>query len=523
MSYLTGDNSVLGDQRPRLLQVPEYVSTAGQEAVELAAMAGLELDPWQRFVLSHSLGEKRDGSWAAFEVGLCVARQNGKSELLVARMLAGLFVLGEELIIFSAHQFDTSLEIFRRLVGIIENTPELVSQVKLNRGKVGTYSHGAEGVELRNGQRVRFKARSSGGGRGFSADCLILDEAMILKESMIGNVLPTLSARRNPQVWYAGSAVDQAVHEDGIVFARLRERGIAHDESVAWFEWSVDRDEYMAKPNHGNDPRAWGQANPGMGIRISPEYIANERRSMAEPTFMTERLGIGDWPRTDGHANRPIAPEDWLDCLDRGGKMVGPVVLAFDVTPDRSHTALAAAGASGSRSAGISVVDVINHARGTNWLAERLRTLCQKHQVTAIVCDASGPAGSLLSDLQDLHTEIVPVSAREQAHACGVLFDAVTDRTMRHGGTPELMAAMDGAATRPLSDAWAWSRKSSSVDISPLVAVTLALWGHQQYGEVKQPGIINLSDYAGERKSQPEPSQGVGPFSNRVVPLSLRW
>jgi hypothetical protein len=31
-----------------------------------------------------------------------------------------------------------------------------------------------------------------------------------------------------------------------------------------------------------------------------------------------------------------------------------------------------------------------------------------------------------------------------------------------------------GAKKRPLGDAWAWSRKSSAVDISPLVACTLA-------------------------------------------------
>jgi hypothetical protein len=28
-----------------------------------------------------------------------------------------------------------------------------------------------------------------------------------------------------------------------------------------------------------------------------------------------------------------------------------------------------------------------------------------------------------------------------------------------------------------LADAWAWSRKNSATDISPLVASTLALWG----------------------------------------------
>jgi hypothetical protein len=57
--------------------------------------------------------ERADGKWAAFEVGLNVARQNGKGSILEARELAGLFLLGERLIIHSAHEFATSLEAFR--------------------------------------------------------------------------------------------------------------------------------------------------------------------------------------------------------------------------------------------------------------------------------------------------------------------------------------------------------------------------------------------------------------------------
>jgi hypothetical protein len=52
----------------------------------------------------------------------------------------------------------------------------------------------------------------------------------------------------------------------------------------------------------------------------------------------------------------------------------------------------------------------------------------------------------------------------------------VSERTVRHLGSLELRAAIHGAATRPLGDAWAWSRKGSSVNISPLVSSTIALW-----------------------------------------------
>lgn len=519
MTSGTVDSNVLGAQRPRIDWHPPYASTSGQEAIELAQLAGLTLDPWQKYVLGHSLGEQANGQWAAFEVGLCVARQNGKSELLVARMLAGLFILGEELQIFSAHQFDSAVEIFRRLVAVIEYTPELATQVKLNRGKIGMYSHGNEGIELKNGQRVRFKARSSGGGRGFTCDCLYLDEAMILKESMIGNVLPTLSAVPNAQVWYAGSAVDQAIHEDGIVFTRLRERGLDQDPSVAWFEWSVDRDEYQANPSLGKDPHAWAQANPGMGIRISSQHVSNERRSMAEQTFMTERLGIGDWPRTDGFANRPIGPEAWSACVDGESEVGRPVVLAFDVSPDRAYASISACG---RRSDGIPLVDVTNHSRGTYWVPERLRELCARYEVRTVIFDSYGPAGSLVPDLAGLNVELVPIGARDLAHACGVLFDSVMERTMRHGGTPELMAAMDGAVTRPLSDSWAWSRsKSSGVDISPLVACTMALWG-QKTQITSAPQVWDLNQFA-DRMNITEPKPEPIPYGGGFfVPLSAR-
>jgi hypothetical protein len=40
---------------------------------------------------------------------------------------------------------------------------------------------------------------------------------------------------------------------------------------------------------------------------------------------------------------------------------------------------------------------------------------------------------------------------------------------------------------RRSGDAWAWSRKNSSIDISPLVAVTLALWGVETQASYREP------------------------------------
>jgi hypothetical protein len=453
------------------MTAPPAVASSGQEACELAAMAGLVLDPWQQMVLQHALGEREDGKWSAFEVGLVVSRQNGKGAVLEARMLAGLYLLKERLIIFSSHLFDTSLEAFRRLLFLVENTPELDSRVR----RVSR-SHGEEGIELKGGQRVRFRTRTKGGGRGFTADCLILDEAMFLPEATVGALLPTLSARPNPQVWYTGSSVDQFIHDDGVVLARVRQRGHVGDPSLAYFEWSLP---HMA-PGHVSldelsDRESWRQANPGFGLRISPEHIANEARSMDHRTFVVERLGVGDWPDPDSGVRSVIQIETWMALTDPVSAMKDPVVLAFDVAPDRSMATVAAAGV---RDDGLAHVEVIDYRRGTGWVVGRIEELVGKHAPSMVVCDGSGPAASLMLELERLGIEITPVTGKEHSMACGLLFDAVEQGKLRHLGSNELASAVRGAVKRPLGDAWAWSRRTSSVDISPLVAVTLAHWAH---------------------------------------------
>jgi hypothetical protein len=480
-------SGVLGVQEPRIWSSPPAVASAGREAVELARMAGLELDPWQELVLASSLGEREDGKWASFEVGVVCPRQNGKNSILEARELAGLFLLDERFLVHSAHQFDTSLEAFRRLLFLIEDTPEFERRVH----RV-VKSHGEEGIELKKNprtglrQRIRFRTRTKGGGRGFTGDWLGLDEAMILPETAHGALLPTLSARPNPQVWYTGSAVDQEVHEHGIVLARIRERGMRGDDpSLTYAEWSAD--EHSADPT---DTEAWTQANPGLGIRISLEHVAREQRSMDARTFATERLGIGDWPATDGSAGRVIDLDAWRELVDPASSAKDPVCLSFDVTPDRSAACISAAGWRPDR---LTHLEVVEHGRGTAWVPKRLAELKAAHRPVAVICDGSGPAASLLAELENLKVAVTLVNAKEHAQACGLLYDAVEQRSARHLGTLELEGAVAGAVKRPLGDAWAWSRKSSAVDISPLVSITLALWGLQTMSKPRAR-VVSLSE-----------------------------
>jgi hypothetical protein len=476
---------VLGNQEPRISLIPPCVSSAGDEAVDLCRMAGLVLDPWEEFVLRHSLGEGPDGKWAAFLVGLVVARQNGKGAILEGRELAGLFLLMERLIIHSAHEFATSAEHFRRLLYLIEDNPEFSRRVK----KVSR-SHGEEGIELNGGQRIRFKTRTKGAGRGFSADLLVLDEAMHLAESSVGAMLPTLSARPNPQVWMTGSAVDKEIHDHGVALARVRERGInGEDDSLAYFEWSADADLTDA-PLVADSPDAWAAANPGLGIRITLDHIAREQRSMDPRTFAVERLGIGDWPNTDGTVEQVIDPYVWAQLEDQASEIAGTPVFAVDVAPDRSTSTISAAG---WRPDGNLHIETVDRNRGTGWLADRLEQVLSRHSGQAnprVILDPSSPAGSLITVFEERGVRVVPVTAREYAQACGAFFDAVENRELRHLNTPELLAAVRGAVKRPLGEAWAWDRKHSGVDISPLVAATLALREARLNARSAEPVVV---------------------------------
>jgi hypothetical protein len=267
-----------GARTPRLSLVPEFGSSAGVEAIELAARAGLVLDPWERDVLTAALGEV-DGRWAAFRVGLVVPRQNGKGSVLEARELAGLFLFGERLIIHSAHEQATSSEHFLRLVQLIESAPDFSGRIlKVSRGK------GAEAIHVRGFDggvtRIFFKTRTTGGGRGLTGDLVVLDEAMILPGSTMSALVPTMAARSihgNPQLWLTGSAVDKERHEHGLELARVRVDALRGAERLCYLEWSAAtdvEDPDLLPPELLRDPDAWAQANPGLGIRISAEHVA---------------------------------------------------------------------------------------------------------------------------------------------------------------------------------------------------------------------------------------------------------
>lgn len=474
---LVADGPVYGWQKPPIEVAPPSVTSAGQEAVDLAAKAGLKLDPWQQHVLRIGMGEKTDGSWVAFECCVNVPRQNGKGGIIEARELWGLFIGGEQLILHSSHEFKTSKNAFKRIERLIRACPDLHKRVKAYR-----YTVGEESIELHSGQVLRFIARSKGSGRGFTGDCNILDEDMILGDEAMDALLPTMAAVENPQIWYLGSA---GIGAPSVQLGRLRRRALAAleagvpDPSLAYFEWSASL--HVAECAQGcteHDDAASDEtvlkANPAVGYRLTLEKVANERSTLSAAGYARERLGEGDYPSDEADTWQVIGEDAWRALAAAESAPGERVVFAIDMTPERSHAAIGVAGPW----RGGTHVEVVDHQPGTAWILDRAEALHKKWNPRCWVVDAGGPAGSLIPALEErLGIEVVQPKVREVAQSCGQFYDAVTEQTLSHLDQAPLTAALAGAQKRPLGDAWAWARRIVSVDISPLVAVTLAKWG----------------------------------------------
>lgn len=398
-------------------------------------------------------------------------RQNGKGEVLLARELAGLFLFDERLIIHTAHEFKTAAEAFLRIKTVIENCDELRKLCRKPRE-----ANGEQGIETLTGNRLRFLARSKGSGRGFSGDLVILDEAYELPVAAMGALLPTMSARPNPQLWYASSAG----HPHSDVLHGLRVRGAGGSSpGLCYLEWSA--------PDNAadDDPAAWAQANPALGIRIRPEHVRLELEGLREAgedglrEFRRERLGIWE----DETALAVIDAATWAGLTDRDSTIDGRAAFAVDVTPDHAWSSIAAAG---GRRDGKAHVEVVDHRPGTRWVVPYLQRLVETWRPYTVVLDPAGPAGALIPDLDTAKVPYTLTTARDVGQACGAFYTAATQDQLRHLGVgaddqPELAAAVAGAVKRTLGEAWAWDRKKtngSNAVISPLVATTLALWGY---------------------------------------------
>lgn len=472
----------VGHQLPRIQHIPTFSTSAGDDVIGFARENGLDLDPWQEYVIRNALGERDDGKWQSLQCGLIVPRQNGKGAILEALELAWLFLFEEDrLILHSAHEFKTSQEAYLRIRNLIEGSDELRKLVKKFSN-----AHGEEGVELHDGSRLRFVARSKGSGRGFSADKIVLDECFNLPDVYVDALMPTLGARYNPQVWWTSSPGDWEV-APCYALNRVRRAGIrGTDDRLSFFEWSVPYDEDGNLQGDPGDEALWAMANPsyhlGRPHSKRHELVNAFYETMSVAGFCREELGVGNWPYEDSGEQIiaearwatqrvPTDPDDpfWSDTIGRPA-------LAIEMNPSRTHAAISLAV---ERQAGGYQVEVIEYQSGSTWVADRIKELQLAHEAD-VVLDMKSPAGALGYDLEEAGVDFIRTGSADLVEACGQWFDDCESGRFHHLGDPILNKSLKDSVRHRLGGAWAIDRWNSDGDTSPLVSAILAAWRHRQ-------------------------------------------
>lgn len=411
----------------------------------------------------------------------------GKSLALEIAALAAIY-LHDIRVVYTAHLMATSRRVRERIQNLIQSTPALDKEVKQIR-----VANEEQSIALKSGARIDFVARSASSARGWSGDMIFMDEAFALADDHIGALMPIMFARPNWQLWYVSSAGKPASHP----LRRIRQRGIDGEPNLAYYEWSVDEKVYRENPEAvASDPKMWALANPGLGIRITPETLKVAQRTMDETEFAREVLGVWDDPR-----GAPlIDPIAWARLLDPLSLIQGTLVFALDVSPGLESGAI---GVAGLRDDGLAHVEItsrdgkLDHRPGTDWIVPRVMELQQEWQPAAWVLDPGGPAGALVTELADAGIEVQAVNTRELTQACGGFLKAATSApttsSIRHRGQLALDEAVRAAKKRDVGDGgWAFGRRVTELDISPLVAVTLALHGLAVHGSSRYDALASI-------------------------------
>lgn len=474
----------MGAQRPRLLSLPEGVASlaAGRDAIEFAASLGVRLDDWQEWLVCQLLAERHDGSLASGVAVVIVPRQNGKNMVLAVVELYGLCIIGLRRQVHSAHLGDTAAEHMKLIKDLILDNDLDVE----HGGYLQVYeSNGKErvvNVETRG--ELSFNTRTKSTKRGTPPQRIVLDEALFLDEPALRAMVPALAAQSmdpetSPQVIVTSSAPlpeSQVLH-------RLRRAGLNGGPRLFLAEWScevgcdiTDRDN-------------WYAANPGLGVRISEEFVADMEFAVVDADgFAIERLGVV-FGEDGGNTELP----EWASCFDGMSQMVGAApVLAVDVSPDLKWTSIAVAG---PRADGLGHIELVEHLPGTGDAVAMVAARIAGSQRASVHLDPRSPAGGLVPALQRTGVTVVEIGTTDLVRGCAELKHAVATGQLRHRGQAPLDAAVTGAAVRTVGDGWAWARRSSQVVISPLVAVTLA-WHAWASMAPKRVRFISLDEVA---------------------------
>lgn len=437
---------LVGSVRPRLWTPPlrplNRRTSRGYEVADFAELAGEPLQPWQAWLCKHALELRPDGTYRFRTVLVLVARQNGKSSVKRTVTLWRMYLDRTRTVLGLAQDVALAREQWQLCQDTIHGCPDLEAEWGGARNV-----NGDERFWLTNGSRYLIKAMNRKAGRGYAIQEVNIDELREQRDwASWSAVSKTIMAQRDAQLWALSNAGD----DESVVLNQLRDAALAgRDDSIGLFEWSAPEGCEL------DDPRAWAQANPGLGHVISEQAIRSALGTDPPEVFRTEVLC-----QRVAHLDAAVDIGAWRACTDAQGSLRGQkdrLAACLDVAPDGGHATLAAAAVLGD---GRVRVQIVKAWRSTDEARFQLADVLDQLAPVQFAWYPGGPAAALAPILRARPGQ-VELQGGKVGEACQGLADLTTTRRVVHPGDPLLDAHIGGASKLPTGDGWRFTRRGA--------------------------------------------------------------
>lgn len=414
--------------------------------------------PWQRDTAA-VLGERSATGYAYPIVVVLVPRQCGKTSMIFDLAQGRCLDQVDYRAAYCAQTGHVTSERIGERMGELAATP-LARRVRTRR------SAGTERMSFPRGSFIKAFPPKDGALRSSALDLVVVDEAQEIDEqlgrALDQTILPTFTTRPRRQLILIGTAGTSASE----YLARYLDLARTGTPGVGLIE-------YGATPpvEDPGDEDLWLAVHPGLAAGLTDlDALRSARTPLGDAGFTREYLNV--WSVT---VEQVIPHAVWSAAAAPLAKPSpgGRIVFAVDVAVDRGHAAIVACWPDRD---GRPTLELVDYAPGVSWAAPRLAALAAKHRPAAVLADSAGPVATVVDDAARAGLTITTLTSREYAAACAALHDDLVDGAIQHHADPAMDVAAAGAARRPLGDAWAWGRRTSAADISPLVAGTVARW-----------------------------------------------
>ncbi len=435
---------------------------------------GKPLDPWERWLAIHGGELLPDGRPRFRKLLVIVARQNGKTHLLVVLSLFWLHIERLGMVLGTSSTLGYAIESWQKAVDIATTHPTLAEEVPKKGGVIrqrGIQTLTMVSTDEETGEvhksRYQVAAANRRGGRSLTVDRYIADEIREHDSWDAWNAAyNAMNAVMDAQAW----AISNQGDDRAVVLNSLREDVLdangrlrppeSIDPRMGLFEWSC------LPTDDPEDIYALAQSNPNLGWRVDPEALLAEARAAKRDGgqrltgFRTEVMCI-----RENVLDPAIDAEAWPDCLDPYDLMQQPnrPVFCFEVAENGLHATLYAATLLDDGRVAIDLVKEWDGATCTAELRRDLPVLAAQIKPRKVGWFPTGPAAAVAAAMKRRRGGIARLSEirGEVTAVCMGYAEQVKTRSIAHSGDPLLTSQQEFTEKSWRGDAWVFTRRGT--------------------------------------------------------------